>query len=124
MSGRIGYGLAALAVFVTEVLIALFVHDRLIRPHVGDVLAVILVYLTLRAILPWKVVPALIATLAFAVVLEVGQLLDIIGLMGLRGQPLARIVLGGSFDVVDLACYAIGGGLILIAEIVRKQRLI
>ncbi|MCW5910752.1 MAG: DUF2809 domain-containing protein [Cyclobacteriaceae bacterium] len=34
----------SLAIFIAEVLIALFVHDSFIRPYVGDVLVVILIY--------------------------------------------------------------------------------
>jgi hypothetical protein len=44
MTFRPSYALAALAVFAIEVIIALFVHDGLVRPFVGDSLAIVLVY--------------------------------------------------------------------------------
>ena len=57
------YALAALVVFVTEICIALYVHDAVIRPYIGDSLAVILVYLTLRAVTPMSVLQALAGAL-------------------------------------------------------------
>jgi hypothetical protein len=48
MTFRPAYALAALIIFAIEVCIALFVHDGFIRPYVGDVLAVALVYAALR----------------------------------------------------------------------------
>ena len=45
------YFLVAVALFITEVLIALYVRDDFIRPYVGDFLVVILVYCAGRALL-------------------------------------------------------------------------
>ena len=49
---RWGYALAALVLFAVEVVIALFVRDAFVRPYLGDVLAVMLVYAVLRAVTP------------------------------------------------------------------------
>ena len=46
----------AVFIFVIEVLIALYVHDNFIRPYVGDVLVVILMYCFVKSFLD---VPAL-----------------------------------------------------------------
>lgn len=119
---RIGYGLAAIAVFAIEVLIALYLDDRLIRPYIGDVLAVILVYLVLRAVTPCKVVTAVVVALAIAAAIEFGQCFHLLDALGLSGNRVARIVLGGHFDVADFACYAAGGALALAAEALRPQR--
>ena len=40
-------------------MIALFVRDAFIRPYIGDVLAVALVYTALRAIVPLTMIPAI-----------------------------------------------------------------
>ncbi len=40
---RKGYALAAAILLAIEILIALFVRDRLVRPYLGDALAVALV---------------------------------------------------------------------------------
>ena len=55
MQRRAAYGIAALILLVVEVLIALFVNDQFVRPYLGDVLAVVLVYASLRAVTPMGV---------------------------------------------------------------------
>lgn len=45
---RIKYGAAFLLLLCVEVLIALYVHDDFIRPYIGDVLVVGVVYCFLR----------------------------------------------------------------------------
>ena len=44
MKKRIFYIISFLVIFCIEVLIALYVRDRFIRPYVGDMLVVVLVY--------------------------------------------------------------------------------
>ncbi|EGF91637.1 membrane protein [Asticcacaulis biprosthecium C19] len=117
-----GYALAAILVFVIEVLIALFVRDGFVRPYLGDVLAVVLVYLFLRAVTRLGVITALIATLAFALAIELGQLFGLMDVLGLRGNRLAHFTIGGSFDPKDLLCYAAGGILIALAETLSRKR--
>ena len=121
-ASRSAYVLAAFILFTVEVCIAVFVRDGVIRPYVGDVLAVMLVYCTLRAITPLRIVPAIIATLGIALAIELAQLFNLLDLLALRGNAVARIILGGSFDLLDLAAYAAGGVLILIAEAFRARR--
>ena len=53
-----GYALAAVILFAIEVVIALYVRDRFVRPHLGDTLAVLLVYCGLRATTRIGVVPS------------------------------------------------------------------
>lgn len=51
---RIVYAAATLCLLLIEIFIACFVHDRLIRPYIGDVLVVILLYALLRTFIPEK----------------------------------------------------------------------
>ena len=123
MSLRIGYAVATVAVFAIEVLIALFVHDGVIRPFGGDVLAVILVYLGLRAVTPLRVMPAVVVALLIAAAIEFGQLFHLLDALGLRGNRVARIVLGGSFDLKDFVAYGLGGLGAVLAEAMRREPL-
>ena len=116
MQTRLIYALAAAAVFVIEVLIALFVHDAFVRPYLGDVLAVMLVYLALRAATPLPVLPAVILALGVATAIEFAQFFHLLDALGLGHNRLTRVVLGGVFDVKDLGCYAVGGLAILVTE--------
>lgn len=100
---NIGIFLAALGV---EILIALFVHDNFIRPYVGDVLAVICVYFLLRIIfLKTRYLSIPVTLFAFCV-----ELIQITNLSELLPRPL-DIIVGGTFDFIDLLCYLIGGGI-------------
>ena len=104
-------------------LIAIFVHDAFIRPYIGDVLAVILVYCALRAVTPLSLWRAVMLTLAIALAIELAQLFNFLDALGLRSNRVAATVLGGSFDWLDLTAYAAGAALILAAEtILRRPR--
>ena len=117
------YTLAALILFIVEVLIALFKRDGIVRPYVGDVLAVALVYAGLRAVTPLRLVPALAVTLAVAFAIEFAQLFGLLGAMGLGDNGLARVVLGGVFDPMDLVAYVSGAVLIVGIELgLRRGR--
>ncbi|MCF8508091.1 MAG: DUF2809 domain-containing protein [Hyphomonadaceae bacterium] len=116
MQRRAAYGIAALILLVVEVLIALFVNDQFVRPYLGDVLAVVLVYASLRAVTPMGFTPALCIALGIALVIEVAQALNLLGALGLADNQFARIVLGGAFDMLDMAAYLAGGIAVLAVE--------
>jgi hypothetical protein len=122
MTFRPGYAIAALAIFAVEVLIALFVRDAFIRPYVGDVLAVILVYCAQRAVTRLGIAPAIAITLAIALAIELAQLLNLLDALGLRGNRFAATVLGGSFDWADLVAYGAGALIVAAAEAILRRR--
>lgn len=114
---RAAYLIAAIVVFGIEVAIALFVRDSFVRPYIGDVLAIVLVYTALRALTPLRLGSALATTLAIAVLIEVAQAAKLLSALGLGENRLARIVFGGSFDWLDLLAYAAGGIMIVAVEL-------
>ena len=117
------YVVAAVLLLFIEVLIALFVRDAFVRPYLGDVLAVALVYAALRAVTPLRLVAALGVTLGIAFAIEFAQLFGLLGALGLGDNQLARVVLGGVFDVADLAAYVAGAVVIVMAEMgLRRKR--
>ncbi|MDP3494959.1 MAG: DUF2809 domain-containing protein [Hyphomonadaceae bacterium] len=103
-------------------MIALFVRDAFIRPYIGDVLAVALVYTALRAVTPLTMLPAITIALAIALVIEMAQALNLLGAIGLQNNQLARIVLGGAFDWMDLVAYISGAILVVALEIMMRKR--
>lgn len=119
---RVVYFVATLVLFGVEVLIALFVRDAFVRPYVGDVLAVALVYAALRAITPLAMIPAIAVTLTIALVIEIAQALDLLGALGLQDNKLARIVMGGAFDWFDFAAYISGAILVVGLELLMRRR--
>jgi hypothetical protein len=114
-----GYAVAALLVFAIEVAIALFVRDGFVRPYGGDVLAVVLVYLGLRAVTRIGVIPAAATAFAIAVLVELSQWIGLVRLIGLGDSAVARTVLGTGFDWGDFAAYA-AGAILALAEGLRK----
>ena len=98
----------ALALLAIEVCIALFVRDRFVRPYVGDVLVIILIIFSIRAVWQVRPVPLAIGVLFFAIVVEVAQAFDLLGLLGWSDSAMAKLVMGNTFQWGDLVCYLIG----------------
>lgn len=121
MTFRKSYAVIALVLFVIEVMIALFVRDAFIRPYVGDVLAVMLVYAGLRAVTPLNADRAIAVALAIAVAVESAQALNLLDALGLRDNAVARTVLGGSFDWLDIAAYVAGAVIVLVLELLAGK---
>jgi len=119
---RTGYALATLVVLILEILIAAYVHDSFVRPHLGDSIAVVLVYLALRTTTRLPVRPAAIIALLIACLIEIGQWFDILGRTGLDRFPVARIVLGTGFDPTDFLAYAGGAAFVMLVEAARFRK--
>ena len=102
------YFLLACLLFLVEVLIALLVHDRIVRPYVGDYLVVILIYCTVKAFFDTPIVSTTISVLLFAFAIEILQYFHLVDLLGLQNSSIARIVIGSSFEWIDLIAYTLG----------------
>lgn len=110
--GRKFYLAATVALTAVEVFIALYVHDQFIRPYVGDVLVVIVLYCFVRIWFPvgWKKLPLYI--FLFAAGVEILQYFRLVELLGVERNTFLRILLGSVFDVKDIICYGVGCGLL------------
>lgn len=105
---RILYGSLFLAVFITEILIGLFVNDAFVRPYVGDMLVTVLICCFCRVFIPTGVAALPVYVFLFAAAVEIGQYFDVVKLLGLADNMLLSTVLGRTFSGYDLLCYAIG----------------
>lgn len=105
---RLYYGMATGVLLVIEVLIALFVHDDFVRPYVGDMLVVVVIYTFLRMFIPEGCPFLPLAIFVFAAGVEALQGLHIVELLSLQDSPFFRILIGSVCDWKDIACYAIG----------------
>lgn len=121
MTFRLFYAFAAALMFAIEVFIAVFAHDNLVRPYVGDALAVVLVYCALRAVTRIGVKGGTAIALAIAFAVEGSQYLHFVDRIGLGEIRLARILLGTGFDPHDFIAYTAGAVFILIAEALRGR---
>jgi uncharacterized membrane protein YfcA len=110
------YFLLTILLFIIELLIALYVHDDFIRPYVGDVLVVILIYCLLRSF--WRAKPIIVAisVLIFAFSVEILQYFKIVEILGLQENKIMRIIIGTSYSFEDLIAYLFGFLIIIVVE--------
>ena len=120
MRKRIVYIVLTVILLAVEVVITLYVHDRLIRPYIGDILVVVVVYTFVRIWIPDSVRLLPFYVFLFATAVEVSQYFNLVELLGVSDNRFLRILLGTSFDVKDILCYAVG--CLLIWAVERKIR--
>jgi hypothetical protein len=110
------YFISALFLFIVEVMIALYLHDAIIRPYVGDLLVVILIYCFIKAFFDLPVLPLALYVLLFAYAIEFLQWLQLIKLLGLQHSKLANIILGNLFEWIDMIAYTVGILIVILLE--------
>ena len=116
MRFHLRYFIYTALLFITEVLIALYVKDNFVRPYLGDVLVVLLMYYFFRAFFKVKVVPTAIGILLFSFFIEGLQYFDFVNVIGVGHIDFFRIVIGNSFSWADMICYFVGFLIILLLE--------
>ena len=107
MRTRLAFLVVAVLILAVEIYIAVCVNGGFVRHSLGDVLAVILLYVLARAI--FSVTPSNLALkiFAFAVALELAQYFGAVQILGIESKIL-KVMIGGTFDLTDLLCYAVG----------------
>jgi len=114
------YFLLTLLLFLIEVLIAAYVHDAIIRPYVGDFLVVILLYCFVKSFWNGPTLVVAISVLLFSYTIEILQYFHWVNLLGLQHSRIATIVLGSSFEWIDLIAYTAGIATVLLIEKFRS----
>lgn len=99
-----------------EICIALFVHDNFIRPYIGDVLVVILIYCFIKSFFNLPPNITAIAVLLFSFVVETLQYFKVVNLLGLQNSKVASIIIGTSFAWQDIIAYIVGIAIVILAE--------
>ncbi|MBD2459377.1 DUF2809 domain-containing protein [Nostoc sp. FACHB-87] len=102
--------------FSIEVFIAIFVNESFIRPFIGDVLVVILIYCFVKTFLKIHSSIVISAVLAFSCTIEVLQYFNFVKILGLQKYKILAIALGSTFDGKDIIAYAIGAITVLLLE--------
>ena len=116
------YALLSTGLFIVEIFIALFIHDRLIRPFVGDMLVVILIFTVCRSFIKANHFRLACCVLIFSCAIEIGQYFNLVSILGLQHIKLARIIIGATFDFHDLLAYSAGILVIFIIGFLAKYR--
>lgn len=110
-----------LTLFCIEVFIAVFINDAFIRPFIGDVLVVILIYCFLKAFWNINSSIAALSVFVFACTVEILQYFNLVNKLGLQNNQIATIIIGNTFDPKDIFAYAIGTVIIFILENITKN---
>lgn len=105
---KVTYALATIGITLIEVMIALFVNDNFIRPYVGDMLVVVLLYTFLKVFFIEKPRILPLYVFLFATSVEMMQGIRIVELLGLQDNRFFSVLIGTTFDMKDIVCYAVG----------------
>ncbi|WP_143322523.1 DUF2809 domain-containing protein [Clostridium sp. HBUAS56010] len=118
---RIKYAIAFFLLLFLEVLIALYVHDNFVRPYVGDILVVIVLYCFVRIFIPrrYKLLPLYL--FIFAAGIEILQYFRLVHILGLENNTFLRILIGSVFDIKDIGCYGVGCFWLGIFELIKNK---
>ncbi len=99
-----------------EVFIALYFHDDFVRPYLGDVLVVILLYCFCKTFIKGSTIKIALVVLSFAFLVETLQYFNLISHLNLDHSTLARTILGHSFEWMDIVAYTGGVAVVLVLE--------
>ena len=122
MKTRLAYAALTIVLVFIEVLIALFVHDRFIRPYAGDIIVVIVLYTFMRIWIPQGHKLLIPSIFLFAVLVELLQYINIVGILGLSDSRFFSILIGGVCDPKDIACYAVGCLILAACGFIGKKK--
>lgn len=115
MKRRVIYGICFAIVLLIEIGIGVYVRDSFVRPYVGDVLVVVLIYCFARIFIPRRVPQLPIYVFGFATFIEVLQYFRLNEVLEIQNK-LLRIMIGSTFDWKDILCYSIGCLCIILVE--------
>lgn len=95
------------AIFLIEIIIAMYIHDSIIRPFGGDVLVVVLISAFVHSFLNTNYRYIAIGVLIFFTI-EILQAFHFANRLGLDQNKIMRIALDSTFSCYDLLAYFIG----------------
>ncbi|WP_459813252.1 ribosomal maturation YjgA family protein [Campylobacter concisus] len=104
---RLSFLAVAVVILAIEIYIAAFVKGGFVRHYLGDVLVTAMLYAFVRAV--FKTAPKILVfeIFAFSLFIEILQYFKMLEILDIHNL-IIRIVFGGTFDVSDIVCYALG----------------
>ncbi len=115
------YLFTSIILFITEVLITSFYTTGFIRHTFGDYLVVIFLYCLIKSFVNTKSIYVAIGILAFSFIIEILQHFNLLKLLNLEENTLAKLILGSTFHISDLVAYTLGIATVLIIEYKLKN---
>jgi hypothetical protein len=102
------YLLISILLFIIEVFIAFFINDKIIRPFFGDYLVVIFLFYLFAAFFKNSKLKIAFFVLFIAFFLEGLQYIQFLKLIDCEELIFLRILLGNTFEWMDLFVYTLG----------------
>jgi len=115
------YFAAFLLVLATETVIAVFYFHRFVRGFLGDVLVIPLLYFFVKTFSSVSPEKALSGILGFAFLVEILQRFNLSEKLNLQSK-LINIILGNTFDPMDLIAYTTGAILVYLVQLNMKKQ--
>lgn len=97
-----------LLLLLIEIIIAKYINDVFIRPFVGDMLVVILLFFFCKIFIANPSQQIAMGVFLFACCIEVLQAFHFVQLLGLEQYKIIAIALGSTFDLRDILAYFVG----------------
>jgi Protein of unknown function (DUF2809) len=116
------YFFLAVLLVAADYLIVDHLHDAVIRPYGGDLLWGIFLYCLVRSFVNGPVQPMAVGVLVFCCTEEILQYFHLADRLGFKKPSLMRTLIGTSFSWVDMLCYTLGIGIVLMLESRLKKR--
>ena len=116
------YLLITICLLFIEIAIALFVKDKIIRPYIGDLLVVILIYAFVKIWISNREILVAICVFVFACFIELLQYFHIVEVLGLDDNKVATVIIGSKFNTLDIVMYLMGTIAVIVTEKFLKSR--
>ena len=116
------YLLVTICLLFIEIAIALFVKDKIIRPYIGDLLVVILIYAFVKIWISNREILVAICVFVFACFIELLQYFHIVEVLGLDDNKVATVIIGSKFNTLDIVMYLMGTIAVIVTEKFLKSR--
>ena len=110
------YLLITICLLFIEIAIALFVKDKIIRPYIGDLLVVILIYAFVKIWISNREILVAICVFVFACFIELLQYFHIVEVLGLDDNKVATVIIGSKFNTLDIVMYLMGTIVVILTE--------
>ena len=110
------YLLITICLLFIEIAIALFVKDKIIRPYIGDLLVVILIYAFVKIWISNREILVAICVFVFACFIEFLQYFHIVEVLGLDDNKVATVIIGSKFNTLDIVMYLMGTIVVILTE--------
>lgn len=116
------YAVGFLLLLIIEVLIALYIHDDFVRPYIGDVLVVMVLYCFVKIFILDKIKLIPLYIFLFAAGVEILQYFHLLEILGLQDNTILRVVFGSVFDMKDIICYGVGCLTIVFISVIANRK--